>query len=258
MKRGDGLSPSGGLINELSTRKAPSLLCFSHLRWNFVFQRPQHLMTHAARSWRVFFWEEPVWVDPETESGLLPRLELRRCDGGVVVATPVLPYSTGDDFICTPSGNCWISSCKSNRSTRLCSGTTPRTCCGSLNHLSGSAIVYDCMDELSAFRGAVRRSAILEQSSADAADLVFTGGHSLYEAKRQQHASVHRFSEQCRHGPFCARRAPAAAEPDDQAAIPHPRLGFLRGHRRAAWTSALLAAVAICGPIGSSSSSARW
>ena len=45
------------------------VLCFPHLRWNFVFQRPQHLMTRCARERRVFFIEEPV-VAPEIKSHL--------------------------------------------------------------------------------------------------------------------------------------------------------------------------------------------
>ena len=225
MKRGDGLSPSGGLINELSTRKAPSLLCFSHLRWNFVFQRPQHLMTHAARSWRVFFWEEPLWVDPETESGLLPRLELRRCDGGVVVATPVLPYWTGDDFHLHAQRQLLDQLVQEQQiNSPLLWYYTPDMLRIS-NHLSGSAIVYDCMDELSAFRGADPALAILERDLLTRADLVFTGGYSLYEAKRQQHPRVHPFPS----GVDIAHFRPARTglpEPEDQAKIPQPRLGF--------------------------------
>src|SRR5947209_2745308 len=69
---------------------APSqmdLLCLSHLRWAFVFQRPQHLMSRFARRRRVFFFEEP-----EFEAGS-PRLRERICDKtGVRVCTPVLPH----------------------------------------------------------------------------------------------------------------------------------------------------------------------
>ena len=43
--------------------RAPLLVCFSHLRWNFVWQRPQHLLTRAARNHRVVFIEEPVFPD---------------------------------------------------------------------------------------------------------------------------------------------------------------------------------------------------
>src|ERR1700743_3143915 len=70
------------------SRGRQTLICFSHLRWDFVFQRPQHLMTRFAKERRVIFWEEPVAAAPDAPS----RLDTRICpDSGVMVATPVLP-----------------------------------------------------------------------------------------------------------------------------------------------------------------------
>ena len=67
-----------------------TVVCFSHLRWDFVFQRPQHLMLRFAKSARVIYWEEPI---PACE-GVPPALILRKCEKtGVVVATPVLPLA---------------------------------------------------------------------------------------------------------------------------------------------------------------------
>ena len=69
-------------------RSGVTLICFSHLRWDFVFQRRQHLMSRFAREHCVVFWEEPRRVD-----GLAaPELAVGLCrDSGVVVATPELP-----------------------------------------------------------------------------------------------------------------------------------------------------------------------
>lgn len=47
-----------------------TLLCFSHLRWAFALQRPQHLLTRAA-AMRVVYWEEPIWGEEATPA--LPR-----------------------------------------------------------------------------------------------------------------------------------------------------------------------------------------
>src|SRR5262249_15430405 len=58
------------------------LICFSHLRWGFVYQRPQHLLSRFARQHRVFFFEEPVF------SGGEPRLESRAEQDGVYVVAP--------------------------------------------------------------------------------------------------------------------------------------------------------------------------
>src|SRR5205085_9060829 len=60
------------------------VICLSHLRWNFVFQRPQHLMTRFARTRRVFFFEEPIFDGVD-------RNELRvNKDGNVFVTVPHL------------------------------------------------------------------------------------------------------------------------------------------------------------------------
>lgn len=93
------------------------------------------------------------------------------------------------------------------------------------NHLSPAAIIYDCMDELSAFAGAPSALGLREEQLLQVADVVMTGGLSLYDAKRNRHPNVHPFpsSVDVRH--FARARAPQP-DPDDQAAIPHPRLGF--------------------------------
>src|SRR5438270_2874203 len=64
----------------------PDIVCFSHLRWDFVFQRPQHLLTRAARHFRVVFIEEPVTSDRDA-----PSLEIKVRGGGISVAVPNLP-----------------------------------------------------------------------------------------------------------------------------------------------------------------------
>src|SRR3954451_14006192 len=62
------------------------LLCFSHLRWDFVFQRPQHLLSRAVRDFDVLFFEEPLF-----RPGITPQLEVRSTPEGVTVAVPLLP-----------------------------------------------------------------------------------------------------------------------------------------------------------------------
>ena len=70
------------------TAQADDILCFSHLRWNFVFQRPQHLLTRAVRDRRVFFFEEPIY------DSAVPHVDSRRDPSGVVIAVPHLPHGT--------------------------------------------------------------------------------------------------------------------------------------------------------------------
>jgi UDP-galactopyranose mutase len=92
-------------------------------------------------------------------------------------------------------------------------------------HLRPRAVVYDCMDELSAFRGASPLLRGLESELMSRADLVFTGGQSLYEAKRGLHPSVYAFPSSIDAEHFASARD-VSEEPADQTGLPHPRLGF--------------------------------
>ena len=93
------------------------------------------------------------------------------------------------------------------------------------DHFTPIAAVYDCMDELSAFKGAHSQLPSLEKKLFRHVDLVFTGGQSLYEAKRDQHPAVHAFPSSIDALHFGKARN-VVTDPEDQAHIPHPRLGF--------------------------------
>ena len=74
-------------VNKINHTGKSVLICFSHLRWSFVFQRPQHIMSRFASDFKVIYWEEPNFI-----SGSQPLLDLQTCkDTGVTVATPQLP-----------------------------------------------------------------------------------------------------------------------------------------------------------------------
>jgi UDP-galactopyranose mutase len=87
------------------------------------------------------------------------------------------------------------------------------------------AIVYDCMDELSAFKFAPPELLRNEKELLGVADLVFTGGQSLYEAKKDRHPRVFAFPSSIDRAHFEQARI-VTDEPEDQMNIPHPRLGF--------------------------------
>jgi len=59
--------------------------------------------------------------------------------------------------------------------------------------LEPQALIYDCMDELSAFFNAPRQLLQRGRCPVQVADLVFTGGASLYQAKKGSHHNVHCF-----------------------------------------------------------------
>lgn len=199
----------------------PTLICFSHLRWNFVFQRPQQLMSRLARGYRVLFWEEPMF-DAAGE----PSLDLSLCArSGVTIAVPHLDPAAPADV-------------QERQLRRLLDEWIAERAAGPLlrwyytpmmlpfsRHLDAACTIYDCMDELANFKFAPPQLLPLESELLETADLVFTGGYSLYEAKRDRHPSVHAFpsSVDVRH--FAAARS-AGADPADQASRPRPRLGF--------------------------------
>ena len=103
------------------------------------------------------------------------------------------------------SASCSMATWKNSASATCCSGTTPMSLAFS-DHLAPGLIVYDCMDELSAFRGAPPELVEREVELMCRANLVFTGGYSLYEAKRQRHDNAHPFPSSVDVEHFAAAR----------------------------------------------------
>ena len=197
------------------------LVCFSHLRWDFVRQRPQHLLSRAARSDLVLFVEEPIF-----RPGIVPRWDLTRRPEGVTVAVPVLPEGMAGPAIVEVQRHLLSALLLEQRpASRLFWYYTPMAFAFS-NHLACDLCVYDNMDELSAFRGASPELLALETALLARADVVFTGGMSLYEAKSGRHPNLHAFPSSIDAGHFGRARGGALADPADQAALPHPRLGY--------------------------------
>lgn len=195
-----------------------SLICLSHLRWNFVFQRPQHLMTRFASERPVFFFEEPIF------DASVPTLRIER-DGHVRVAVPHLPHGMSPSAVNHAVAKLLSDMCAEWALTKpICWYYTPMALTYSRT-LDAGAVVYDCMDELSAFKNAPPELLKLEQELFEHADVVFTGGHSLQEAKRARHGHVYPFPSSVDVAHFGKART-ITQEPADQAAIPHPRLGF--------------------------------
>ena len=192
----------------------PALVVFSHLRWDFVWQRPQHLVSRLARRAPTWFIEEPV------EGGGEPRLSVRSEGPGLMVVQPQLPgpvHGFDDAHLAQlrpmlqqllerevpPDPVAWF--------------YTPMAL-PLLDGLRVSRVVYDCMDELSAFLGAPRQIVQRERALLRRADLVFTGGVSLYRSKRALHPDVHCFPSSVDAAHFAGGRRAARRTA--------PRLGY--------------------------------
>lgn len=208
------------LSSILRTGGTTDLVCFSHLRWDFVYQRPQHLLSRCARNRRVFFVEEPVFENTSM------RLVMREAEPGVHVVVPHLPEGLRSEVA--------INAVMKDMTRQLFVEQdineyvfwyyTPMAL-NFTDQFTPIAAIYDCMDELSAFKGAHSHLPLLEKELFRHVDLVFTGGQSLYEAKRGQHPAVHAFPSSIDALHFGKARN-AVSDPEDQAHIPHPRLGF--------------------------------
>ena len=197
----------------------PDLVCFSHLRWDLVFQRPQHLLTRCAAERRVFFVEEPVFDD-----GPL-RYEVHARERDVQRVVFHLPRGLDEAAILAAQREL-VDALYAERRIRahVLWYYTPMAL-PFTRHLKPLAVVYDCMDELSAFAGAPPALRQREAELLARADLVLTGGQSLYESKRHRHPQVYAFPSSVDVTHFARARRPQP-DPDDQAAIPRPRIGF--------------------------------
>jgi len=201
------------------TRALPDIVTLTHLRWDFVFQRPQHLLTRCARLHRVFVVEEPI-----LDSGSL-RVEVSQRQHGVQVVVPHLPAGLTSEDAARAQSLLLRTFFREHRINDYVLWYYTPMALEFTRHLRPRAIVYDCMDELSAFAGAPAAMQQREQELLARADVVFTGGQTLFESKRHGHPNVHAFPSSVDVEHFARARVIQGERPD-QAHIPHPRLGF--------------------------------
>lgn len=202
-------------------KKLPAkLLCLSHLRWDFVYQRPQHLLTRFSEMFKTYFLEEPIQDAADGAylhlSNRLPNLwvvvphipkGLSKLEEKVVMKQLMdkfMEKEDGEDFLF------WY--------------YTPMAL-SFTEQLSPALTVYDCMDELSLFKNAPAELKDLEKRLIAKSDVVFTGGHSLYEAKKQQHTNMFPFPSSIDKSHFVKART-NKVQPADQAQVEGIKLGF--------------------------------
>jgi len=198
----------------------PIMLCLSHLRWAFVYQRPQHVMSRLANDYDVIFFEEPTFAPVDR-----PQLQVSTPSAGIEVVVPLMPMGMGE-----PQVTEWQRSLLDQLLAARFSGPlllwyfTPMSL-SFTDHLRAQVIVFDCMDELSAFQGAPVHLVEMERRLLARSDVVFTGGYSLWEVKRRQHSNAYPVPSSVDLAHFLVARD-RLPEPADQAPIAHPRLGF--------------------------------
>jgi glycosyltransferase involved in cell wall biosynthesis len=209
------------VINDLPQ----NLLCFSHLRWDFVFQRPQHLLGRLSKQLKVFFWEEPVFEANRQEA----ELKLEGRDQNILLLVPHLPHGLSETEV-NAQVTALLDSFLQGKNAQEDFAFwyySPMALTFSGKH-TAKVTIYDCMDELSAFKYAPKELKDLEKKLLSYADVVFTGGQSLYEAKKHQHGNIHAFPSSIEQAHFAQARKSTMQQPADQQAVTTagPKLGF--------------------------------
>lgn len=205
-------------FEKLTEKQISNVVCFSHLRWNFVFQRPQHLLTRWARDVNVYYFEEPEFADQDT-------ISLRETiDGNVTILTPVLKHGMSETEINKYLEILLLKFLKLNNIKDFIAWYYTPMAVKFTRNIKPTLIIYDCMDELSGFKGAHPDLTKNEKFLMDISDVVFTGGHHLYEHKKHLHDNIYPFPSSIDQEHF--ESGNGKIDPFDQQKIPHPRAGF--------------------------------
>ncbi len=194
------------------------LVVFSHLRWEFVTQRPQHVIGRFAKDRKVLFVEEPIGFDPRCEGSA----NIIRINQNLTVLQPCMNHDNLMDELESivknymqrlniSKPNLWFYSAAFHEMTE---------------RIPHQVIIYDCMDELSAFKGAPKSLIQEEEQLMQKADVIFTGGKSLYEAKRKLSDQVFCYPSSVDREHFEKALAEATIVPPDIKEIAHPIVGY--------------------------------
>jgi UDP-galactopyranose mutase len=222
-RRAPRIIPAVSLQQEEGMQYAPTIVTFSHLRWDFVYQRPQHLLSRLAARHRVIFIEEPVPGNSTTDCSW----QFDEPQPNVLVCRPQTPSGApgfSDDQI--PHLRELVRNLiKQEKLQEYVLWFYTPMALPLAGEFQPSAVIYDCMDELSAFHNAPPQLLEREAELLKLADVVFTGGPSLYRAKKDRHPNAHCFSSSVDAVHF-ASAANGMTEADDQASLAHPRFGF--------------------------------
>jgi len=214
------LKNNHGTNNDSQSHSPSTLICFSHLRWDFVYQRPQHLLSRFATMFTVFFVEEP-FHDATGE----PSLSFTPKSENLWIVRPHIQAGTSHEETERIQKNLLDRFLKNKNFDDLIFWYYTPMALTFSGHLKPALTIYDCMDELSNFKNAPPGLKEFEDSLLKKADIVFTGGQSLYDFKKDRHQNIYPFPssidkkhfEQARH---------VREEPIDQRHIAGPKLGF--------------------------------
>lgn len=202
-------------------------MALSHLRWNFVWQRPQQFLSRFAAKHPILFIEEPDYCLDEGT-----RIEVSRPMANVTVVTPQFARSlrgtdqVGPMMLHTTREAMAHANADGKFDAPLLWVYSPMESAWALDEFPVRAIIYDCMDELSQFHGAPKELIDNERRLMDRADIVFCGGYELWMKKSRQHPNAHFFGCGVEYDHFAQAQNKSLPLPEDVANIAHPTAGW--------------------------------
>lgn len=202
-------------LNGISSKNnhfAYDMIVFSHLRWDFVYQRPQHLISRIAKHYKILFVEEPIPTKNSDENGLdlefiSPNLSVVKPRVSSILQIPKILRRLNIEEIKIA----WFYS---------------PAFMEVLHCIPAQHVVYDCMDELSLFKGAPLIIKEQEEELIKIADLIMTGGVSLYEEKSKYSPYVYCFPSSVDYQHFSKSKKDLKI-PEDIQSIEKPIIGYI-------------------------------
>lgn len=215
--------------------QTPGILVLAHLGWDFVWQRPQHILSRLARHYPVIYINEPQ-VSPTPEGQ--PQLRIVAEDGGLTAYQPRFPDRADvldnwrEVFVALARDamlrHGWLR-VEGDRETLtrpvILWFYTPIPVYA-LDSLPHDLVVYDVMDQLANFKGAAKDLPQREARLLQYADVVFTGGRSIYEARLGRHTNLHLFASGVDPAHFAQALAPQTPVAPEIVGCGHPVLGY--------------------------------
>ena len=207
------------------------IIVHSHLAWDWVWQRPQQFLSRLSKTHPVLFIESPL---PDEKAGTT-RVTMREVPDfpNIVVLQMKIPAARWSD-------RSWVDKERRRLVQSLLAGPVGKTFSAPVQwfydpmavtpfagHLNERAIVYDCMDELSLFRGAPAELVRRERELLALADVVFAGGPKIWSAKRLLNPNCFCFGCGVDEKHFARARDPELALPRDVAHLARPILGYI-------------------------------
>lgn len=208
------------------------IIVHSHLGWDWVWQRPQQFHSRLSKTHPILFVEGPTVSDQLTTS----RVTLREVSDypNIVVLQMQMPASR------FWSHGAWVDAERRRIVQSVLEGPLglkfenpvqwfydPMAVTAFAGHMDEQAIVYDCMDELSKFKGAPRELVRRERELLGMADVVFAGGPKMARSKRRLNSNCHSFGCGVDIKHFGKARRTTTKLPPEIAAMSGPVLGYI-------------------------------